>query len=346
MLTLSLPHNKQNQRYNMKKIILYLLFLPFTVHSQSYTFTKSESIYTQLPIIERIVLSPDIAWENITKNADLGFDMNVFSVRTNYLSINFNTAQFLARMDSFTVAFSMAAFPNTNIIDKNFNKQNNPQKNAASTVSYFVTGETGNRIFKLEYNNVKFGTSEDKDSLFYQLWYNEIDQSIEMHFGPSNVSTTKEVLSAPGNTLPGFDCGIMLFDNKNQKIIEQLTLDGSIDNPKLILNKNGYLDNFPTNGTIYRFVRSTTGINSILQQEKQINFVYPNPVAQNITIINPFIDAQARVQIIDITGRIVQQTQFSNESTNIDLSTLENGLYFVRLNTKEQTQTMRIIKQQ
>ncbi len=50
------------------------------------------------------------------------------------------------------------------------------------------------------------------------------------------------------------------------------------------------------------------------------------------------------VKVIDVTGKIVLQTLTTNNSTNIDLSFVQNGVYIVHLSNAKQTVTYKLIK--
>ena len=70
--------------------------------------------------------------------------------------------------------------------------------------------------------------------------------------------------------------------------------------------------------------------------------LYPNPVNENLTITGALIE---KLQIIDITGKVLISKVLLNSSmVNIDVRSLENGVYFVLINTENNSQTLRFIK--
>jgi hypothetical protein len=70
--------------------------------------------------------------------------------------------------------------------------------------------------------------------------------------------------------------------------------------------------------------------------------LYPNPVNENLTITGALIE---KLQIIDITGKVLISKVLLNSSiVNIDVRLLENGVYFVLINTENNSQTLRFIK--
>lgn len=70
--------------------------------------------------------------------------------------------------------------------------------------------------------------------------------------------------------------------------------------------------------------------------------VYPNP-ATNMLTINGDLSENAMATILDQSGRIIRSSAVSN-GTTIDISSLENGVYFVRINDNGMTTTKSIVK--
>ena len=78
-------------------------------------------------------------------------------------------------------------------------------------------------------------------------------------------------------------------------------------------------------------------------KEKLNSIVYPNPTQGMITVTvgeNSLIGTLAVV--MDVNGRILQQTKIAAQSQSIDIKNFSNGTYFIRLQNKE---VLRIIKQ-
>ena len=83
------------------------------------------------------------------------------------------------------------------------------------------------------------------------------------------------------------------------------------------------------------------GINSFANN---INItLYPNPNNGNFVIETTSIEKQT-LQIVDVTGKLVLQQTISGK-TIIDASSLDNGIYFVQINTGEGFFTKKIIVQ-
>lgn len=80
--------------------------------------------------------------------------------------------------------------------------------------------------------------------------------------------------------------------------------------------------------TVYRvdFTTIGTGISNV---EVFNSMVYPNPASE---VININVTEQSNVTIYDMAGRLVVNA-VANGRTTLDVSTLENGMYIVRVNT-------------
>ena len=105
---------------------------------------------------------------------------------------------------------------------------------------------------------------------------------------------------------------------------------------------NIYFDyNFPivTNTAISTFaILSSTGF----IKDKSIR-VYPNPTKNNINV-SAKTDIKS-IQIFDIQGRILQTVIENKTSTLLDISTKQNGVYFLKVTTKDGSSVEKIIKE-
>lgn len=88
-------------------------------------------------------------------------------------------------------------------------------------------------------------------------------------------------------------------------------------------------------------------INHLSIDESKLNLsalVYPNPSNETINIRTSF-DNQYSVTIIDLNGKILkhQKGLFSNDEINIEL--LPKGIYMLRIQSRDKTDTIQLIKQ-
>lgn len=74
--------------------------------------------------------------------------------------------------------------------------------------------------------------------------------------------------------------------------------------------------------------------------------IFPNPTADEVNIVlSNKINLSASIIIYNTLGEIIIQEKMSTNEKKLDISTLPNGLYFLKINSKENTITKKIIKQ-
>ena len=88
----------------------------------------------------------------------------------------------------------------------------------------------------------------------------------------------------------------------------------------------------------------------VLGEENEINedadlfwSVFPNPAAESITIHFSKSNVNDQVQIYDAMGLLVKEIETS-ESTVVNISNLQTGVYFIRLK-KNMQPALKLIKQ-
>jgi hypothetical protein len=74
--------------------------------------------------------------------------------------------------------------------------------------------------------------------------------------------------------------------------------------------------------------------------------VYPNPSTDQLLLtINNSEFKQLNYQLLDLQGKVLRQDRLNTTTTSIDVSTLPNGTYFVKvLDKQKQLKTFQIIK--
>ncbi len=93
--------------------------------------------------------------------------------------------------------------------------------------------------------------------------------------------------------------------------------------------------------TIHVQFDDCTGINTI---ENNNLSIYPNPAQDYIVIAGNAKQFIENIQIFDITGKSVKTVIASGAKQSVDISTLQNGVYFVKVNTSEDVKTIRMVK--
>ena len=74
---------------------------------------------------------------------------------------------------------------------------------------------------------------------------------------------------------------------------------------------------------------------------------YPNPVSDELTIRHNDILKNARIDILDISGKVIKRVSSITDTNTVALnvSELESGVYFIKIFNKKETVTKQIIKQ-
>ena len=84
------------------------------------------------------------------------------------------------------------------------------------------------------------------------------------------------------------------------------------------------------------------GYLGLLLNNEELFKLYPNPVNQVLFINGPKIDL---LKVVDISGKIVAEiAHIKSNVINLDVSNLENGVYFVLIESGKTSQSLRFIK--
>jgi PKD repeat protein len=102
--------------------------------------------------------------------------------------------------------------------------------------------------------------------------------------------------------------------------------------------------------------RNETGIsitvvpNIITSVNNEITYsdisIYPNPATNSIIVNTKQLENNFTIHIYDITGRLIKsEKENAAKETLIDISSIENGIYFLTVTDGKQTSTKKFIKQ-
>jgi len=101
--------------------------------------------------------------------------------------------------------------------------------------------------------------------------------------------------------------------------------------------------------TVYHYNGEPLGLTNNLYNIASVT-IYPNPVSSSTTIeINTNESQNVQVTVFDVIGKTVinipkQELQSGSMKINLDLTGLNNGLYFCQIRTNENLQTVKLIK--
>lgn len=72
------------------------------------------------------------------------------------------------------------------------------------------------------------------------------------------------------------------------------------------------------------------------------HYLYPNPTNGIVTIEHPDMEL---ITVFDIMGKMVNRIEVAGkESQTIDLSALQNGTYFIRIETKDGIRVSKVVR--
>lgn len=95
--------------------------------------------------------------------------------------------------------------------------------------------------------------------------------------------------------------------------------------------------------TVSITVSACTGIQDLANENGFL--IYPNPTSSKISISFFDFGNEVKIELIDLTGKILQTNLTVEEKMEIDISGLNNGMYFVKIKSSQKEVIKKIIKQ-
>lgn len=218
-------------------------------------------------------------------------------------------------------------------------------KRSVSPIRYVVSGTAGSRILKIEVANAGladewYDKSTLDDSVSFQLWLYEADNSFEYHYGDALVSNYSTYF--PTGMLTGFaqNANMSTGDVEAFYILQGNTSSPTIDTFSEAKVNQG-LSTFPASGRVYRFEPKPTGVrnNALLSTVK----VYPTKCDNILTVANGSEDAIGYT-VIGLNGTTYQSGTLAKGVNRIDVSNLASGLYLLRMEHDGVNAVQRFIK--
>ena len=345
-----------------KATTLLFLFacLTFALRAQSpqYQFQKLTEPYQDLT--GATSLNEGLQWDDPEYLIPLGMDFDIFGLTFNELYLNLmgcgltNMSEYF--LDKSTV-YMMLTPLFSDMIDRCYGNYDDTSEvkrpgkqgkdlryeddpGSCSNLSYKLEGSEGNRIFKLEWNNVSIYDVFDSCFLNMQVWLYENGNIIEFRYGPSYVSSDDWAMLSEDAPQPLFAVmdldyetgnAAALFGDPDNPTFECLALTDTTSTEILY---SGLLSQ-PSANTVYRFTPVTTGIAGHTVSNISIR---PNPVRDRLTLSGV---ETADIQIFDITGHLVMTRTYTGP---IDVSSLPKGAYFVNISTTDGQTVKKMVK--
>jgi serine protease len=97
--------------------------------------------------------------------------------------------------------------------------------------------------------------------------------------------------------------------------------------------------------TVPDYITVNAGTGTLTDDYSSELSIYPNPIKDIITISSPIISGNTVLSIFNITGEKVLERQLTDIETQIDISTLPRGVYFIRLQNEKMVEAGKMIKE-
>jgi hypothetical protein len=212
----------------------------------------------------------------------------------------------------------------------------------ASEIGYTVSGTTGSRILKIEWKNAGFYEGTAAEFVNVQLWLYEGSNKVEIHNGPNNIVSFSDIYSTAG----GPDVGLTIYATPAS--FDGIYLQGSGATPTALVVTGGTstisLSSPPTAGSVFNFLPSTaTGVAKALNNAAVT--VYPNPVADVVTISGLPAGKNTAVWVYDALGKVVLNQEIAaGNAVKVNVSNLPKGTYFMEATAGESRVGKQLIK--
>ena len=95
-------------------------------------------------------------------------------------------------------------------------------------------------------------------------------------------------------------------------------------------------------GIVIVAVDPCLGLQSFNSSSSQVS-VYPNPNSGVFTVelVN---GVNKTIEVMDVTGRVVLSNTTTNNTTNVNISTLANGVYYVKVKSENVSEVIKVVK--
>ncbi len=304
---------------------MMLLFVPSIIMSQGFTFQVQTGTYTDLT--GSTSLNQNQIWDDPEYAVHPGFSFPFRGMTYDTLFVGDYVCALNAAFDTIIAPYM------ADLVDRG-----SLTSSSLSPISYKIETATTPHIFKLEFKNAGFFEEYDSYGTLdwytnYQLWLYE-NGIWEVHIGPTFIADS--LVAFMGEPGPSIGFGI---------ITANYWLTGPAANPTLVLNTSPLtippLSSVPSDGTIYRFVPTSIGME---QTPVSTAFnLWPNPVVNELSMDLPF---HGTVELFDLTGkRLMANSNMETGRQVMDLSSLTGGSYLVVYTShKGEKTSKRIVK--
>ncbi len=214
-----------------------------------------------------------------------------------------------------------------------------PKENEQSEISMEAIGNPGDYVIKFQWKNVGLKGHFENDYLNFQIWLFQKTGKIEIHIGPSQITSNLAF-----NKFNGPKTGVMLSNSNFSEIYQSSYLSQDPEKPEKESFTNLItLNGTPSDSTVYIF----NPINNSLNTNNSLSnlSLYPNPANNILKTGNIFNMKYVKIHSID--GKLVYEMHSSNQGeipNTIDISKLETGPYIIEIESETGRYKSKFIK--
>ena len=264
-------------------------------------------------------------WNDDRVTIPIGFDFEFRGEIYNELDITETTV----RMSNFGGLEDLSIIPfNAKTVDRGH------PLTYESKVTYLTSGNEGQRIFTVQWENTGFEDDLGKqDFVNVQISLHQFKNKIEITYGDSKISNAQ-----------------LYFDGAGPKVyvgkglpFELYPLNGDANQPEFkISDLDAQLNNFPAEGQYYLFSEDPlVGIKD--NHGKKLIEIYPNPFNDKL-YINKGQQEPYLYEVYSLLGEMVASGVLERGELEINLDQLSAGTYILYLNDSEQIHYRKIVK--
>ena len=213
----------------------------FSIHlclAQSFDYSVQRTTGSFSYLSQKTILSENEDWKSHVITIPIGFNYNFLDSIFDTLTIESNGFIVFEGNRQYALAAFNEIIP---IVDTS--------GEIKSTISYFLEGNDGSRILKIEYKNCGFLNDGTDESFSYQIWLYESGGKAEVRIGSGNSAYPSDIGISP---IIG-----LINMNRDTEITGFLIYGDPLSPQSKSMNLSEelvYLSAIPAEGTIYSFI--------------------------------------------------------------------------------------------
>ena len=323
-----------------------ILFIGTGLYAQDTPYTGTTTMEDYVELENPISVNNGEVWNSGSSYPIyFDFDFNIFDQDYSSLNIDAGGGIVFTGFGSKSIRVYHTPFGGYMLRDKGVDQ-------SISSIGYEVIGEEGQHIIKIQWENAGFEqwyeTSDVSDFIDLQVWIYQEDAHIELHFGASQ--TNPGTYGYPGSTSdsnPGPSIKFT-FDNCSNVLSYYFAADNPSYNYFNMCDPTySFIDGTPSEGITYIISPTGNQVNTSNGKFENIS-VFPNPVNDIVHVENiTELMGSESVSVIDIYGRTLLEAQnmkITGTGFTLDLTTLPAGIYFLKIETKDDQFIRKVIK--